>query len=1293
MAFAELDDGSVRTARSDPVREPLETGPSPDSMAWMTDFGEALKAGMALVVPDLPDTLVELRRLIVVGARGTLGPADSAAELERLLDAQHYTRGLALAGPGTPTNSLPGARAGYTSRPAPSDVVAIERRRFLIGMRPSPLCQPGDESDGTALARALGVGTGTLAYVARADSTDGRDGAELRSLLADATRGRLTALLDGILDPGTVAMLLGFAIEFVSPSGPLPVLRIGSQPYGLLPILLRDELRPPAPGTLADQAMPVLERLRASWSAAAAGVPWVGEPGSNPGETLIQILQRDGVARRIAFRPMLGPQLGDEVVAGLTGRTPVGRQRAAAAAAIGALGAQDPMGSGLLHALHVAFAPELQAPVIEPADAVANSPQQASQYLELVAAAQPDRLLRHDYGGAERPRSLLFALARLAMLSRADEYARAVLLGEGQDPTHWDDERVVPGRDPYATPLGRLEATDPTDGFESIAFELSELGRDVGVLDDVRQTLRRLKVRPPELLEELVRSSLGLFSHRLDPWYTAFAVERLGELRNDPQTSTGLCVGAFGVVERIRMAPRRASTGQPGVFTSPVNGGYVHAPSVNHGAAAAVLRSVHLAHASAGHGEAFSVDLSSERVRRALELLEGIRAGQPLAALLGYRIERGLADEGLQRLIAGVRAAAPLLAHKLTAGTEPAEKVAASNVVDGLTLLADAGYHGDGPPTSKILLAHHPALRPLPTPDRKRLDRVLRAAADTLDAVADLALSESVFQTVQGSPARAGAAVDALAGTAQAGDPGVVRTPRTGVGVTHRLLVLIGDGAPAVSGWAATPRALAEPRLEAWAQAWLPPPAQIGVRLRFTDDTGVVAQLDDLTLAGLHADAIAAGRNDLPLSALDVVVVAQPAAVAQRSALELRLLALAELQRPANAGDALIELVFDRGDDWDATVFAIPETLEIGRALRDIISRSRPLAPADLASSGSPPTTAINPGELATRAADAVTALGTVVAALEAADEDDDTTVLRQALFAADRFGVHGAAPTTLRDTPGTTHAAADIRAAELAGLHHQAAAALAEMARRGGAAAEAAGDPAAVLTAVFGEGFVVLPSLTPAGEASAPFAAAAAPGGFDPAAARTWLARAAPIRAGAGALDAALGYADAASAEQDDAVAATLRVGQLGGEAGERWLALPAAAGETIPGGRVSLVAVTPGADEPVGTLAGLFVDEWIEVVPSAQETTSVAFHLEAPSSAAPQTWLIGVPPAGREAWTEQDALQIVEEALALARLRLVELDDVTALGQLLPSLITAENPDGDAVGLDIEVLTREGP
>ena len=102
----------------------------------------------------------------------------------------------------------------------------------------------------------------------------------------------------------------------------------------------------------------------------------------------------------------------------------------------------------------------------------------------------------------------------------------------------------------------------------------------------------------------------------------------------------GINVGAYGLLESITRAPRQRVSGTPGVFSIPTNGGYIHAPSVNHGAAAAVLRSVHLGHAAAARSQAFSIDLSSQRVRNALALLEGIRAGQPLAALLGYRIER-----------------------------------------------------------------------------------------------------------------------------------------------------------------------------------------------------------------------------------------------------------------------------------------------------------------------------------------------------------------------------------------------------------------------------------------------------------------------------------------------------------------------------------------------------------------------------------------------------------------------------------------------------------------------------
>ena len=70
----------------------------------------------------------------------------------------------------------------------------------------------------------------------------------------------------------------------------------------------------------------------------------------------------------------------------------------------------------------------------------------------------------------------------------------------------------------------------------------------------------------------------------------------------------------------------------------------MHAPSINHAAAAALLRNAYLSHASSAQAEMLSVNLSSDRVRRAQFVLEGMRNGQPIEALLGYQFERGLHD-------------------------------------------------------------------------------------------------------------------------------------------------------------------------------------------------------------------------------------------------------------------------------------------------------------------------------------------------------------------------------------------------------------------------------------------------------------------------------------------------------------------------------------------------------------------------------------------------------------------------------------------------------------------------
>ncbi len=67
-------------------------------------------------------------------------------------------------------------------------------------------------------------------------------------------------------------------------------------------------------------------------------------------------------------------------------------------------------------------------------------------------------------------------------------------------------------------------------------------------------------------------------------------------------------------------------------------------PSINHAAAAALLRNAYLTHSDSADADVLSNNLSSDRARRAQFVLEGMRNGQPIEALLGYQFERALHD-------------------------------------------------------------------------------------------------------------------------------------------------------------------------------------------------------------------------------------------------------------------------------------------------------------------------------------------------------------------------------------------------------------------------------------------------------------------------------------------------------------------------------------------------------------------------------------------------------------------------------------------------------------------------
>ena len=153
---------------------------------------------------------------------------------------------------------------------------------------------------------------------------------------------------------------------------------------------------------------------------------------------------------------------------------------------------------------------------------------------------------------------------------------------------------------------------------------------------------------------------------------------------------------------------------------------------------------------------------------------------------------------------------------------------------------------------------------------RERLARVLGWLDAAVDAAADAVNAESVYQLARGNLARAATLDDVAGGLAPPPRLELMRTPRTGTpSPTGSRRARRRRPVDPASGWAvASPRAAAEPRLDAWAAAMLGPAAGVDV---------VVAELD---ARGAEVTATACALTALGLSALDLVWISGDAGVA-----------------------------------------------------------------------------------------------------------------------------------------------------------------------------------------------------------------------------------------------------------------------------------------------------------------------------------------------------------------------------------------------------------------------------
>jgi len=975
----------------------------PDQLRWMVDFEAAVAAGMGVKVRDLgeADLTRPLQRVIAIGVRLADDASQGQARLEELLDHHRFgSAGLALVPQGTPTNNSDEA-AGY-DRVDDADAAYDA----LFGAGDALPAAGGDwwtRRDGEWLAHGLGIGVQSFDRVPHAGGTDLAEARAINRALWPATIGyALETMLHPVLDAEQVDATRWFQTHFVLGRGMLPSLRIGDQPYGILPVsaisrwdwLGGDQLvgvgglRTPDGFIGYRQGLAgVLATMREDWRRLAQEVSFVGKRG-DPHQLLLDVVglhpgsaelhQRyaeslDDLFNRAKLRGF-GAQVAEAIRVNLL--------QAEARALLARLGYRGEVEPDALSKFFFTQASRLNGPMVDDVAASERDPirtytTDGRNYVEWLAAAARGAFedLRQERGfkDGRPPAALLYVLLRHALLlGYWDSSLRLHLEAEVWSP---EDVALARREHPFvhvATERGgsesRYAALYSTDervaaGHASVAERIgSQLGDASGVQGLAGQlaALDQLAPVPTARLERCLAEHLDVASYRLDAWLLGLAGYQLAALRYSPveegQARTGVHLGAYGWLEDLQRKPAPlepvelndelaavfAPGGEP-PLRDPANGGYVLAPSIGQANTAAILRAGYLANASPQEPGALAVNVSSARVRVALGLIEGIRNGQPLGALLGYRLQRGL-HEGhpgleLDRFVYPLRKRFPLVADQL-ASTKTAEGVAieaieANNVVDGLKLVEHIAR------TGRRAYPFGLSLPSATQAERAAIDAEVDALLDAHDSLADLALAEGVHQAVLGNYDRVAATFDAYAKGGFPPQPDVVRTPRSGLGLTHRVALHFASGVDPdtspIAGIPMAPRARAQAMVNQWLADLLPAPDQVGCRIEWSDPVAGTMREAVVTQADLELQ---------PIELLYVVTLDGDAALGELEDRVLRHVIDTDAPRP----DAAIAIRHTAR--LPAPMVSFFELAPLVRHLRSLLLRSRPLAPTDIALSG-----------------------------------------------------------------------------------------------------------------------------------------------------------------------------------------------------------------------------------------------------------------------------------------------------------------------------------------------------
>ena len=1000
-----------------------------NNMHWMFDFDEAIKKGMGFKIDLTPEQATRgFDKVFVLGMKLSANKDTGQVLLQDLFEHHQFSRkGMSILNQGTPTNNTEDDSSGYSWQHDPDDSFDHYFLSEFVEAEDEPETEQKpstwfDKSDGEWLADMLGINVNSVEFLTNYSSKDISEALAMQQALWPATMGHfMDSLMNPVFNDQDIEQTRLFFTNLVAGRGFIPAIRVGKQPYGILPAnnytnmswfsqhsdnddSTHDFAVFNRSNNYLDRLYTILMDIDDKWTQSLANVSHVGKQG-DAHQLLLDVvgLHPDSVELHKRYANTIkqihnyyNMQLYNHEA--LFNTLPIFYETPTSLLVkFGyAIGDKNPApelfnlsffeNSYLLKGAIIDTAPNSESELIR---AYTSDGRNYIRWLIDAAEESHDKLRQqNDFDEAKPPSALLYLLLHHALdlsyidtslklhLTKGLMNAEAVkkahvepdfihIEQDNETESHWKylykvDERIT--QDPELL-LGTYIAQNIHDLDEAAAFR------------DVLSGLSKLENVPTAKLERVLMEHIDTVSYRYDAWVLGYINLQLAYMRglsfgsttNSVNTSVateaelkekkGIYIGAYGWLEDLRpenkvLTPVELPEELDKIFNKDkdlvednTNAGYILAPSQNHAVTAAVLRNGHLSNEDPEDKEELKIKLTSDRVRLALQIIEGIQACQSLSALLGYQFERGLhdrTDAEVDQYIFKIRSAFPLVAKKIEETAtdeddndiESIAQIEARNVIDGVAFLEHIDTSGKNEyPFGLDKAPFNLTMPSAPQADRDAINNEVRKLIETNDAVADLALAESVHQVVLGNYESANATLDTYSKGNFPPAPDVIKTPRSGTTLTHRVAIHLKTGiSHSLADAGVTPRMVAEPALQHWLEESMPAVANIECVASYkkradNSDQTVAINMSEIGMQAIDILYLLNVESDQAMTALDDLVMHHIISSAD-----------SRLDQPV---DIEYTRVLNEGK------FSVFEVSSLVASMRELLLKSKALSPVD----------------------------------------------------------------------------------------------------------------------------------------------------------------------------------------------------------------------------------------------------------------------------------------------------------------------------------------------------------